>query len=280
MILDMHIVGAMGMRRSVVLLMLALAGWPLMALAGSDPDRGMTRALGIEEPWIETAVYLTSSRDNITSAGHTWNANVEWDLAFNRHWGAEIDGPGLLAAEPLGKGSTALAPLTFGLKYSPLQWGSDDTDDAGIVSLEAEGSWWPHPRPDAFPATGSNLSGQLLVAYRHGSHWFQGEYGLSKRLAVDARSGWFANSAIGQKLSDTWNVQLEVDVNHVSVADNGATAMGLALTPQVGAHIGRNWLVIVGESYARIAGQSGYTATTNVLLEYGFDHDEDNPDGS
>ena len=66
----------------------------------------------------------------------------------------------------------------------------------------------------------------------------------------------------------------------VSVADNGATAMGLALTPQVGAHIGRNWLVIVGESYARIAGQSGYTATTNVLLEYGFDHDEDNPDGS
>ena len=265
----------MGRYVSVMALLLLLLGGSLPARAGGDPDRGMIRALGIEEPWIETAVYLTSSRDNITSAGHTWNANVEWDVAFNRRWGAEIDAPGLLAAEPLGKGATALAPLTLGLKYAPLQWGDDDSTDAGILAIEGEGSWWPNPKPNAFPATGSNLSGQLLAAFRHGDHWFQGEYGLSRRLAADARSGWFANSAIGQRLGDTFNVQLEVDANHISVDDNGATVMGLALTPQLGARIGRSWLVIVGETYARAGGQRGYTATTNVLLEYSFDHDED-----
>jgi hypothetical protein len=260
--------------------MLMVAGWPLIACAGSDPDRGMVRALGIEEPWIETAVYLTSSRDNVTTPGHTWNANVEWDVAFSRRWGAEIDAPGILATEPLGKGATALAPLTFGLKYAPLQWGDDDSIDSGIVAFEAEGSWWPNPKPDAFPGTGSNLSGQMLLGFRHGSRWLQGEYGLNRRLAADARSGWFANSAIGQKLGDIWSVQMEVDANHISVADSGATVIGVALTPQVGARIGHNWLAIVGESFARTGGQSGYTATTNVLLEYQFDNDEDNPGGS
>jgi hypothetical protein len=270
----------MGMRESAALLMLVLATWPSPALAGSDPDRGMSRALGVEEPWIETAVYLTSSRDNVTTSGHTWNANVEWDVAFSRRWGAEIDGPGILAADPLGQGATALAPLTFGLKYAPLQWGDDDSEHAGIISMELEGSWWPHARPDAFPGIGSNVSEQVLVGLRQGSHWFQGEYGVSQRLAADARSGWFANSDIGQSLGGIWNVQMEVDANHTSVADSGATTIGIALTPQVGVRIDQNWQLLVGETYARTPGQSGFTATTNVLIEYGFDQDEDEAAGS
>lgn len=265
----------MGIRESAALLMLVLAAWPLPALAGGDPDQGMSRALNIEEPWNETAVYLTSSRDNITTPGHTWNASVEWDVAFSRRWGAEIDGPGILAAEPLSRGSTALAPLTLGLKYVPLQWGNDDSINSGIITLEGEGSWWPNPRPAAFPGTGSSLSGQVLVGFRHGSRWLQGEYGVNRRLKADARSGWFANTAVGQKLGDIFSVQMEVDANHISVANNGATAIGIALTPQVGAHIGQNWQLIVGETYARVDGQSGYTATTNMLLEYRFDSDED-----
>ncbi len=280
MILDMHIVGAMGMRGSVVLLMLVvLAGWPLQAHAG-DPDQGMSRAWNIEEPWIENAYYIYASRDNSNAPGHTVSASVERDVAFSRRWGAEIDGPGVMAVQPLGKGAVAMTPLSFGLKFAPWQWGSDDEDSAGIIDFEVEGGWWPRPQPQNFPGTGSSMTEQVLIGLRQSSRWLQGQYAVTQRLGADARSGWSANTAIGQRLSQIWSVQLELDLNHTSVAANGATTLGITWIPQVCMQIGHAWEMVVGESFARVGGQSGYTGTTNVLFEYRFDNDEDSPDGS
>lgn len=260
--------------RSASILLLLLTFAPFQAHAGDDPDKGMSRVLGIEEAWVESAVYLSSSRDNESTLGHTWNAGAQWDVALSPQWGIELDAPGLLAADPVGKGAMALAPITLGVKYAGLQWGDEDSVDAGVISVEVEGSWWPHPRPAAFSGIGSNMAEQLLIALRHGSHWFQGEYGITQRLRADARSGWFASSAVGQRLNDRWVVQMEVDVNQTSVRDNGTTALGLALTPQVGVRINRDWQLIVGETFARVAGQSSYTSTTGVMLEYHLDSDD------
>jgi hypothetical protein len=265
---------------TLLTLLLLLVSAPYSAHAGDDPDRGMSRALGIEEAWVESALYLSSSRDNESTVGHTWNTGAQWDVALSKQWGIELDGPGLLAVDPIGKGAMALAPFTFGVKYAGLQWGDEDSVDAGVVSVEMEGSWFPHARPAAFPGIGSNMAEQVLIGVRHGSHWFQGEYGITQRLRTDARSGWFASSAIGQRLGDGWVVQMEVDVNHTSVRDNGTTALGLALTPQVGVRINRDWQLIVGETFARVAGQSSFTSTTGVMFEYQLDSDEEQEPGS
>jgi len=259
--------------------MLMLSATATTAYAGGDPDQGMSRAWNIEEPWIENAFYIYASRDNDNAAGNALNLSGERDVAFSRRWGAEIDAPGLMAKEPLGKGPSALAPIAVGIKYAPWQWGSDDDDSAGVIDFEIEGAWWPNPQPQNFPGTGSSLTEQVLIGLRRSSHWLQGQYAISQRLGADARSGWSANTAIGQRLNETWSLQMEVDLNRTSVDANGATTMGIAWIPQVSAQIGHAWVVVVGESFSRV-GQSGYTGTTNLMFEYRFDNDEDNPDGS
>jgi hypothetical protein len=279
LIIDICILATM-IRKSTIALLLLLPFSPLSAFAGGDPDRGMSRALGIEEAWIENAVYLSSSRDNESTPGHTWNTGVEWDVAISRRWAAEIDAPGLLLADPPGNAALAMAPITLGLKYAAWQSGNDDSVNSGIVSMEVEGSWWPKSRPEAFPGIGSNMAEQVLVGLRHGNDLFQGEYGISQRLGTDARSGWFANSAIGRRLGDIWTVQMEVDVNHTSVRDSGATALGVALTPQLGVRIGQGWQLIFGETFSRVSGQSGYTSSSSAMFEYHFDTDADDEAGT
>ena len=278
MIIDIDSIAGMGKRTLLMILMLtALAP---NAFAGGDPDQGMSRAWNIEEPWIENAFYIYASRDNENATGRAVSLSGERDIAFSRRWGAEIDAPGVMATEPLGKGAVAMAPIAVGLKYAPWQWGSDDDDSAGVIDFEIEGAWWPRPQPQNFPGTGSSLTEQVLIGLRQSSRWLQGQYAISQRLGADARSGWSANTAIGQRLNRIWSVQMEVDLNRTSVDANGATTMSVAWIPQVSAQIGHAWEVVVGESFTRIGGQSGYTGTTNLMFEYRFDNDEDNPDGS
>lgn len=280
MIIDMAYIAGMGKGTFAAMLMLGLTAMATSAFAGGDPDQGMSRALNIEEPWIENAYYIYASRDNENATGHAVNLGGERDLAFSRRWGAEIDAPGVMATTPLGKGATALAPLAVGLKYAPWQWGSDADDLAGIIDFEVERAWWPRPQPQHFPGTGSSMTEQVLIGLRQSSRWLQGQYAVTQRLGADARSGWSANSAVGQRLSPIWSVQLELDLNRTSVDANGATTMGMAWVPQISAQIGHAWEVVAGESFARVGGQPGYTGTTNVMFEYRFDNDENNPDGS
>ncbi|MBY0579083.1 MAG: hypothetical protein K2P57_08555 [Burkholderiales bacterium] len=227
----------------------------------------MKRVLGIEEAWVENAVYFSSSRDNDANPGRAWNFGVQWDAALSEHWGSEVDAPGLLAQQPLGRAPSALAPITIGLKYVPLQW--DDGESAGVLGAEVEGSWWASPQPVNFPGVGSNIAGQILVGIRRGRYWIQGEYGASRRVKADARSGWFADSALGYRMSEDWVVQIEIDLNRTSVDALGHTASSATLTPQVGWQIDPAWQLVLGESIGRI--QGAYSVMTDVLLEYGFD---------
>lgn len=256
---------------------MALLIQPLAAFADPDPDpdHGMARALGIEEPWVENAAYFSSNRNNNASPGHAWNSGVEWDAVLGKDWGAEIDVPGILATQPLGRAPATLAPLTAGLKYSPWHWGDDDSEDAGVVGMEVEGGWWATPQPANFPGVGSSLAEQVLFGIRHGTNWIQGEYGFNQRVSADARTGWFANSALGHRLSKDWVIQLELDLNRTSVDALGHTVAGMMLTPQVGWQINPRWQMILGESFGHIEGQASLGTITSILFEYSFVKDSD-----
>lgn len=89
------------MLRVILFLMMFANG--SLALADDDPDHGMKRTIGIEEAWIENAVYLSTIRDNNANQGHAWDFGVQWDAAIAGDWGSEIDAPGLLAQQPLGR---------------------------------------------------------------------------------------------------------------------------------------------------------------------------------
>lgn len=248
---------------------------PLLALGdeGGDPDHGMKRALGIEEPWIENAAYFSTIRDNSGQPGSAWNFGAEWDAALGGNWGTEIDAPGILARQPLGRSPAALAPFSAGLKYMPVSVGDDRSENAFVLGFEVEGGWWTNPQPANFPGTGSTIAEQVLFGARHGRYWLQGEYGLSQRIDNDARSGWYANSALGYSLSNDVAFQLELDLNRTSVDNFGHTASSMMLTPQVNWQINPKWQMIVGESVGRIEGIASLSVMTNVLFEYSLDDD-------
>jgi hypothetical protein len=98
---------------------------------------------------------------------------------------------------------------------------------------------------------------------------------VSQRIDSDARSGWFANSAIGYRISKAWVAQLELDLNQISVNFMGQTAFYKALTPQVGWQITPALQLVVGESFGRTAGNPNSTTMTNVMFEYNLDMDND-----
>ena len=241
-------------------------------VAAGDPDRGMKRTLGIEEAWVENAVYLSTVRDNNANQGHSWNFGIEWDNVISGDWGSEIDAPGILAQQPLGRAPSSLAPVTAGLKYAPISWGDDDSEESGVIGFELEGSWWASPQPVNFPGVGSSVAEQVLVATRRGRYSFQGAYGVSQRAGADARSGWFASNAIGAKISEEWVIQMEVDFNRTSVDSFGNTAVARIVTPQVGWQINPAWQLVMGESFSRVGALN--SVMTNLLLEYSYDADE------
>ena len=265
-------------KSSLCLFMACLFMQPLAAMAGpDDPDQGMARVLNIEEPWIENAVYLSSSRDNNASRGHAWNFGNEWDAALGTDFGTEIDAPILLATQPIGRAPSVLAPISAGLKYVPIHWGDGDSENAGVIGGEIEGGWWATPQPANFPGVGSSVTEQMLVGIRHGTYWIQGQYGITQRVSADARTGWSANTAVGHRISEDWVIHLELDLNRTSVDAYGHTAAGMVLTPQVGWQINPRWQMVLGESLSRIEGVASLDSITSVLFEYSFDTDKDDP---
>ncbi len=264
-------------KSSLCLFMACMLVQPLAALAGPDADQGMARVLNIEEPWVENAVYLSSSRDNNATSGHAWNFGLEWDAALGDDLGSEIDAPMVLAQQPVGHAPAALAPISAGLKYVPIHWGDGDSENAGVIGGEIEGAWWATPQPANFPGVGSSVTEQLLVGIRRGTYWIQGQYGITQRASADARTGWSANTAVGHRIAKDWVIHMELDLNRTSVDAYGHTAAGMMLTPQVGWQITPRWQMVLGESFARVEGQASLATLTSVLFEYSFQTDQDDP---
>lgn len=230
----------------------------------------MNRAIGIEEPWTESAFYLSSARDNDPGPGYSWNVGAEWDLALSPRWGVEVDFPGVLMTVPIGRAPSTLAPVTVGLKAVPWQEGSADTANAGVLGLEVEGSYWHHPLPQDFPGAGSSLAAQILLGLRRHRVFLQGEYGWGQHLSADARSGWFADTALGYAFARRWAGQMEVDLNHLGVQADGATSLEGSLVPQIDWHASDRLHLALGESFTHVTGQEGVDSATDLLLEYSF----------
>lgn len=265
-------------RFSLILIAFSLCPGLASAAYSTDPDRGMSRALGIEEAWAENAFYFNSARDNDSGPGHSWNLGAEWDIALDPNWGLEVDFPGLLMSTPIGQGPSSLAPITVGLKSVPWQWGTEDSPSAGVLGLELEGSGWVHPRPRDFPGAGNSLSAQALLGLREKRAFLQGEYGWSQHLSADARSGWFADTALGYTLNPRWAAQIEWDLNHLTVRDNGNTGLQSTLIPQFAWQVNDRARLALGEAFTHIEGQSGTESATDLLFEYAFGDDSGDAD--
>ena len=87
---------------------------PAFASCGSLDD-AVTKATGIEEPWVENAGYVLAS---ITRNAHpqTFTVAPEPEARFDRGLGMELDLPIYTTAQPLGSTAGAFGPFAAGLK--------------------------------------------------------------------------------------------------------------------------------------------------------------------
>lgn len=219
-----------------------------------DDSLGITRAINIDEASVETALYLIPSIDNDFSQGHIINLQDESVFALTGHWGLEVDFPQVLIQQPLGQGSAALGPIGLGFRYRGYQFGTENSETAGVFSAEAFGAYWATPNSQ-FQDIGSTLTFELLEGFRWGKAFLQGNYGYNTALDSNTQNSWFANSALGYPLSDKWVVQMEADFT-------ANPAVQWTFVPQIGFKTG-HWLFEVGEAL----NASGPGTATDLIVE-------------
>ncbi len=258
----MHRFHGIGMIQAAWMAAALLVSAPL--LAGGDPDLGMSRSLGIEEAWVENSAYLTAGLDDDTSAGNTLGLAGEAEFAFNPSLGGEVDFPGVVMRQPLGAAPSTLAPLALGLRAVALRFGDDASPQAGLLSLEAEGSYWIKPQTAAFPDLGSALTAEGMAGWRWGRVFAQGEYGYNSALGGQGSPGWFANTSLGFR-AGLFRPQVEADFAGQAPADD-APAAQCTLVPQLGLDAG-DWYWEAGEGFTFTPGEAGSRAQTLLLVE-------------
>jgi len=244
------------------------AAMPLAAEDGPktepvDPARGMTRSLNIEEAWVENAAYVFSNLDNDLSAGHAWELMGEWDFAFNPMFGGELDFPEVTMQQPLGNAPSTLAPVALGFRFVPLQFGTPESDMAGVLGIEAEGAYWFSPQYDNFPGLGNSLTLEAMGGWRAGKVFLQGLGGYTSNLGQGAVSGGFVNVGLGWSMIPQWTPQFEVDFNDTTLLDDGSVGTQWTLLPQIGFQSGE-WTLEVGEEFGFV--QNAFQPDTATIL--------------
>ncbi len=234
-------------------ILLAIFTASFTARADCEPAH-ITRALGIEESWLENAASLT------WQGGQTFAAGA--DLAFNRNIGMELDLPTWDAV------SHAVSPaIGAGLKvrlYGPCQPHSSAT----YVTAELEGQYNTRARP-APPGQGDLIAGQIEWAVIRPAGFFQGEIGRSVALGVGGLPGWFINASLGRRFHLV-TLQCEFEVDNTLPPGPYGTIEG-SVGPQIAFWLTPSWLLALGEqrTFTRVPATPRYS--TWLLLEREFD---------
>ena len=257
-------------RRSVVALAALCAACPVAAGAQScDVDDYITKAIGIEEPWVENAGYLYAEGDN-NGSPRALTLVPEIEARFSDRVGMELDLPAYTANEPLGRGQSAFGPLAAGLKFAALHTCDLGEGRATLLTAEVEGQYWARPRTAVLPGQGNAVTTQVMWAQLWYPWFTQGEAGYTQRVGSGVSSGWFVNTSLGHALGAAYAAQLEVEVDNQATLDDGRRGLEGSLMPQFAWHVTQEWLLAVGEQASFQQGESRPQWSTWLMAERDF----------
>ena len=103
-----------------------------------DVDEYLTKAIGMEEPWVENAGYLFTQITN-NSIPQAVTLAPEVEARFSDRLGMEIDLPAYTGQEPLGRAPGAFGPLSAGLKGVGIRRCDPSQGRAVLLTGEIEG---------------------------------------------------------------------------------------------------------------------------------------------
>ena len=118
-----------------------------------DVDDYITKAIGIEEPWLESAVYWFVQTDN-NGSPRALTLSTEFERKFSDRLGMELDLPAYTPNEPLGQGQGDFGPMAAGLKFAALHTCNLSEGRASLLTVKLEGQYWANTRPSVLPGGG------------------------------------------------------------------------------------------------------------------------------
>lgn len=269
-----------GLGRRVILAGVAISSTVLVAeRAWSEPcdvDEYVTKAIGIEEPWLENAGYLFIQATH-SSSPEAVTLSPEIEARFSDRLGMELDLPGYTAQEPLRRGRDALGPLAAGLKAVGFDTCDPSHERTTLLTGEIEGQYWADPRHSVLPGEGNSVTGQVMWTELWNSWFSQGEVGYTRGVGPWIISGWFLNTSIGRPLNSVWAAQLEIEIDNQTTLLDGHRGIEGSVMPQISYRPSTQWLVALGEQASRWQGNSQTGWSTWLMMELDFS-DTDGPD--
>lgn len=233
-----------------------------------DVDDYITKAIGIEEPWLENAGYLFSQVSNGHPGSLTLAPEVETKLSDRV--GMELDLPAYTANTPVGSAPSAFGPAAAGLKLAALHECNMSQGKATLLTFEVEGQYWADPRPSVLPGQGNAVSAQVMWAQLWYPWFTQGEAGYTQRVGAGITSGWFVNTSLGRSINTAYAAQLEVEMDNQLTLDDGRRGMEGSVMPQIAYHASTVWLLAVGEQASIQQDRSQPQWSTWVMAEREF----------
>lgn len=213
--------------------------------AENNPDQPtMTRAINLDEPNVNDALYLVGSIDNDAAAGNLIDLQGEGVFHLAKDWGIEVDFPDVLLQEPVGQNPIALGPIGAGLRYIFERFRTEDGQKAGSFAVEAQGGWAIPTNSFVETVPGSSWGLEALGAFRVGRVYLQGNYGYNGAFDNNYIDNWYAFNALGYALNRQWDIQVEADWTD-NVPSNGGSSSQWVLVPQIGFKTD-GWLLEVG----------------------------------
>ncbi len=254
-------------RRPAAFLAALGMAWSAAAAAQScDVDDYITKAIGIEEPWVENAAYLYTQADN-NGSPQALSLAPELEARFSDRLGMELDLPAYTAQEPVGRAPSAFGPLAAGLKVAAAHVCDMSRGRATLLTGEVEGQYWADPRPQVLPGEGNSVTAQALWAQLWYPWFTQGEAGYTQRVGTGVTSGWFVNTSVGRALGTAYAVQLEIALDNQLPLDGGGRGIEGSVMPQVAWHVSPRWLLALGEQAAFQQGSSRSQWSTWLMVE-------------
>lgn len=236
---------------------------------GCDVDDYITKAIGIEEPWVENAGYLYTQMSH-SGSPRTVTVAPELEARFSDRVGMELDLPSYTAGLPLGREQGAFGPLAAGIKVMGVQQCDMSDGHATLLTGEIEGQYWGNPRPDVLPDEGDSVTAQAMWAQLWYPWFTQGEVGFTQRVSGGVTSGWFVNASLGRALGGALSAQVEVALDNQLVLDSGGRGLEGSVMPQIAYRPSSGWLLALGEQASFAQGSSGPQWSTWLMVEREF----------
>lgn len=173
-------------------------------------DDYIIKAIGVEEPWIENAVYGFTQFSNNKNGQFSFYPEVE--AKFSNRLGAEIDLPSYVSDYPIGKGNSGIGTFTIGPKLLLLRRCDFQEGKAYLVTFETEFSY--SPIPSSIASTGNSLAEQIEYGVLSYPYFSTGEFGYTEKLSNKATNGYFVNISFGRNITPSFAVQLEAEADN------------------------------------------------------------------